>query len=156
MEFNKQRLEELISAVDKIVEANSGQESDLFDSNQSSYKSAEFWGLAEQDPEKSYNLYYANIQGFMKKVLPKDNEIAKPIRELVCILLTGKEKKYLTYGARGADSRMAKTNDMENIIDVFSEWATNPTDFFRLGIILLNKNKELNFIPEERSIQDYI
>ncbi|WP_047451796.1 hypothetical protein [Alistipes sp. ZOR0009] len=156
MEISKQKLDDLISAVEKIVEANSSQEHNLFPTLKSPENISEILEIPLQDPQKSYNLYYSNIQKFLGTFLPKDNEISKPIRELVCILLTGKEKSNLTYGTRGADSRMARTNDMENMIDVLSEWSSTPNEFFRLGIILLEKNKKLGYISEERTLQDYI
>lgn len=74
--------------------------------------------------------------------MPKDNEISKPIRELVCILLSHKEKD--KKGIRHGDSRQAKTTDMENLIEVLSEWSETPQDFFRLAITLLDKNKNLD------------
>ncbi|MFY1611795.1 hypothetical protein ACOMSG_02965 [Macellibacteroides fermentans] len=109
-----------------------------------------------QNPQKSHNLYYANIQKFLGDFLPKDNDISKPIRELVCILLTHRELSGLTYGIRQADSRMSTTNDMENLIDVLSEWSETPTDYFKLANILLNKNKELGYISNDREIKDYL
>ena len=45
---------------------------------------------------------------------------------------------------------------MEHLIDVLSEWSETPQDFFRLATILINKNKELGYIPEERTIRDYV
>lgn len=107
-----------------------------------------------QDPEKSYDLYYRNIQSFLNRFLPKDNVISKPIRELVCILLTHKEKD--RKGIRHADSRQARTAEMENLIDVLSEWSETPTEFFRLALLLLQKNKDLGYIPTDRTIQDYL
>ena len=50
---------------------------------------------------------------------------------------------------------MATTTDMENIIDVLSEWSETPTDYFKLAHILLRKNKELKYIPEDRDLKDY-
>lgn len=50
---------------------------------------------------------------------------------------------------------MAKTEDMENLIDILSEWSDTPTDFWGLAMKLLNKCKELKYIPEERTLMDY-
>ncbi len=108
-----------------------------------------------QDPDQSYKLYYQNIQKFLGEYLPKDNDISKVIRNLICILLAHRELSGITYGVRGADSRMATTTDMENIIDVLSEWSETPTDYFKLAHILLRKNKELKYIPEDRDLKDY-
>ena len=128
MELSKKKLEDLISAVDKIVAANSQQEPSLFDELSAPTDIAKILDVPIQDPEKSYDLYYGNIQKFLNSFLPKDNEISKPIRELVCILLSHKEKdkKVIRHG----DSRQAKTTDMENLIEVLSEWSETPQDFF--------------------------
>lgn len=156
MKSSNLKLERLINAVEEIVSANSLDKKDLFGENKITKEVIELLDINEQDPEKSYELYYGNIQPFLNLFIPKDNEINKPIRELICVLLTGREKKNLTYGRRGADSRQSKTPDMENLIDVLTDWSETPNDYFRLANILLNKNKELEYIPSERNIQDYI
>lgn len=154
MELSKKKLDELISAVDKIVSANQQQEPDLFNDLSLSKDIAQILNVEEQDPDKSYELYYGNIQKFLNRFLPKDNAISKPIRELVCILLTHKEKD--KKGIRHADSRQARTTEMENLIDVLSEWAKTPTEFFRLAQLLIDKNKELGYIAKDKTIQDYL
>lgn len=156
MELSKKKLEELISAADKIIEANSQPQEDLFGKVENPNAISDILDIPFQDPNKSHKLYYENIQKFLGEYLPKDNDISQPIRELVCILLTHKELSGLTYGTRGADSRMSTTVDMENIIDVLSEWSETPTDYFRLANILLKKNKDLGYIPDKREIRDYL
>ena len=49
-----------------------------------------------------------------------------------------------------------KLLDMENLIEVLSEWSETPQDFFRLAITLLDKNKKLGYISEDKTIQDYL
>lgn len=156
MELSKKNLDDLISAAEKIIEANTVSKPDLFGEIKNPDGIKEILGIPEQNPKLSYDLYYKNIQKFLDEFLPKDIEITPVIRELVCILLSHKEKTGLTYGIRGADSRMSKTEDMENIIDVLSEWSETPTDYFRLATILLNKCKELGYVPQERILSDYI
>lgn len=151
----KRKLDRLEEAVERIVAANPLPQEDLF-GKKPIKEIVELLDIQEQDPEKSYELYYKNIQPFLNTFIPKDDSINKPIRELICILLTGRERKNLTYGRRGADSRQSKTPDMENLIDVLTDWSETPNDFFSLSNILLNKNKELNYIPEERTVKDYI
>lgn len=155
MELSKKKLEDLISAVDKIVAANSQQEPSLFDELSAPTDIAKILDVPIQDPEKSYDLYYGNIQKFLNSFLPKDNEISKPIRELVCIILLSHKEKDKK-GIRHGDSRQAKTTDMENLIEVLSEWSETPQDFFRLAITLLDKNKKLGYISEDKTIQDYL
>ncbi|MEA4962301.1 MULTISPECIES: hypothetical protein [Bacteria] len=87
------KLERLMEAIDGIVAANALEQNDLFGENPLTRDVIELLDIQEQDPEKSYELYYRNIQPFLNLFIPKDNEINRPIRELVCILLTGKEKK---------------------------------------------------------------
>lgn len=154
MELSKKKLDDLISAVDKIVSANHQQEPNLFDELTISKDIAQILDVEIQDPDKSYDLYYMNIQKFLSRFLPKDNTINRPIRELICILLTHKEKD--KKGIRHADSRQARTAEMENLIDVLSEWSETPTEFFRLAQLLLQKNKELGYIAEGKTIQDYL
>lgn len=154
MELSKKKLDDLISAVDKIVSANHQQEPNLFDELTISKDIAQILDVEIQDPDKSYDLYYRNIQNFLSRFLPKDNTINRPIRELICILLTHKEKD--KKGIRHADSRQARTAEMENLIDVLSEWSETSTEFFRLAQLLLQKNKELGYIAEDKTIQDYL
>lgn len=162
MEISKSKLDELISAAEKIVEAQDQKDqSTLFGipsdgertlADLRKFVDPEF----QQNPEKSYDLYYNGIQGFLRSFLPKEESLAKPIRELVAILLTGKEKENILTGRRGGDSRQATTMDMENVISVFSEWAETPHDYMRLSHILLMKNIECGYIPENRTIADYV
>lgn len=154
MELSKKKIDELINAVDKIVAANNQQEPSLFEELTTPTDIAKILDVPIQDPDKSYDLYYGNIQKFLNRFLPKDNEISKPIRELVCILLTGKEKD--KKGIRHGDSRQATTPDMEHLIDVLSEWSETPQDFFGLANILINKNKELGYISEDKTIPDFV
>ena len=150
------KLEELISAVDKIVDNRQSKQLDIFPEEVTSKDISKTLGIPLQDSDKSYNLYYNNIQNFMSKFLPKDDTITKPIRNLLCTLLSHHEKSNIKSGTRGGDSRMASTKDMEHIIDVLSEWSETPHDYMKLSNILLAKNIELGYIPEERSIQDYL
>jgi len=157
MELSVEKLNELVSAVDRIVETRQEQTNELFsDINTSKENISKTLGIPLQDPNKSYDLYYGNIQRFMNEFLPKDNKLSTPIRNLVCTLLSHHEKDKIKYGKRRADSRMATTEDMENIIDVLSEWSKNPQDYLRLTYILLEKNKKLKYIPDERTLQDYV
>lgn len=156
MENLKRSLDDLISVADKIIEAHKPQERDLFGEIRNPEAIKKIFGISEQNPDVSYDLYYVNIRRFLREFLPKDEDISVVIRELVCILLTHKEKPGLTYGIRGRDSRMSNTEDMENIISVLSEWSKTPTDYLKLAIILLNKCKELGYVPQERTLSDYI
>lgn len=156
MELSKKSLDDLISAADKIIEANSSPENNLFGEVQNPEAVREILGISEQNPNLSHELYYANIQKFLGKFLPKGEDITRVIRNLVCILLAHKELSGLTYGIRGADSRMSKTEDMENMIDVLSEWSETPTDYLKLATILLDKCKELGYVPQERRLNDYV
>lgn len=134
----KRKLDRLEEAVERIVAANPLPQEDLF-GKKPIKEIVELLDIQEQDPEKSYELYYKNIQPFLNTFIPKDDSINKPIRELICILLTGRERKNLTYGRRGADSRQSKTPDMENLIDVLTDWSETPNDFFSLSNILLSR-----------------
>lgn len=162
MESKKLKLDELIDATQKVIRAHSSKKEELlFDITKED--SSEIEELSElvdtqiiANPEKSYDLFYRGIQKFLLSILPKDKTVRKPIFELKNILLTGKEKTSLKYGKRGADSRMAILSDMELVIDVISDWSRTPYDYMRLANLLLEKNKELKYIPEERLIEDYL
>lgn len=156
MELQKKSLEELMSAADKIIAANSHTEPDLFGEVQNPETIQEILGISEQNPSLSYELYYPNIQKLLRQFLPEGEDISKVIRNLVCTLLSHKELSGLTHGVRGADSRMSKTEDMENMISVLTEWSETPADFFKLALILLNKCKELGYIPHDRELSDYV
>ena len=155
MEIAKRTIEDLITAADEIIEANSTKEVDLFGEVPLKENVREILGISEQNPDYSYSLYYNNIQSFLRKILPEDDNIREVIRNLVATLLSHKEKDNISYGKRGGDSRMAKTEDMENLINILSEWSDTPTDFWGLAMKLLNKCKELKYIPEDRTLMDY-
>ncbi len=156
MGLQRKKLDELISAADRIVAARKKTDVDLFGEDRNTDEVRRIFDFPIQDPDKSYALYYMNIQKFLGEFLPKDEAVSRVIREEICILLAHKERSGLTYGARGSDSRMATSEDMEHIIDVLSEWSDTPVDYFRLANILLNKNKELGYVPLERELKDYM
>ncbi len=153
---NAEKLENLISAVDKIVDARSANSGQLFTNEALKRDIVDTLGLAYQDPPKAYELYYNNIQKILKEFLPKDNVYTKVIRNLVGTLLSHKEMSEVSSGKRGGDSRMATTDDMSNLVDVLVEWSETPYDYMRLAFILLQKNKELGYSPEERELKDYM
>lgn len=162
MELKKDKLEELIGATQRIIEAQQNDKKKLLFGLTEENKE-EIEELNEllnvsliEDPDKSYDLFYNGIQKFLLSVLPKDTKIRQPILELKSILLTGKEKKNINSGKRGADSRMTYMSSMENVIDIITEWSMSPHDYMKLAYLLLNKNKQLGFIPENRDISDYM
>ena len=147
----------MISAADRIIAANnekSGEE--LFNEERDPEVIKKILGISEQNPALSYDLYYKNIVAFLNGHLPKNNPISKVIRSLINVMLSHKELSGITYGVRGADSRMATSADMENMIDVLSEWSSTPTDYYRLTTILFDKCKELKYIPENRELSEYM
>ncbi|TKG88242.1 hypothetical protein EYV94_27290 [Puteibacter caeruleilacunae] len=157
------KLDELINASKRILDAQSNDKQRLlFDSiNEDPEEIKDLIKITESasliaDPEKSYDLFYHGIQRFLLAILPKEDDIKKVILELKSILLTGKEKSQIKYGRRGADSRMAPIPMMEAVIDVITDWSKTPHDFMRLAVLLLDKNKTLGYIPEERELSDYI
>lgn len=161
MSIEKKKIEELISTAKRITENQKGnRENLLFEIGKNQDSEFDKWeslleGDTLQDPKKSYDLFYGGIQSFLLKLMPK-SDTRTVILELKNILLTGKEKRNISYGVRGADSRMSKTVEMEAIIDVLTGWSVTPDDFFKLTTMLLDKNKELGFVPEERVFWDYI
>ena len=112
MELKKDKLEELIGATQRIIEAQQNDKKKLLfglteENREEIEELNELLNVSLiEDPDKSYDLFYNGIQKFLLSVLPKDTNIRKPILELKSILLTGKEKKNINSGKRGADSRM--------------------------------------------------
>lgn len=162
MDISKKKIEELISAADRIVSAqDNSKKTLLFDLTEDTNESIQdLSSLLDSeylhDSQKTYKLFYDGIQKLLLSTIPVDNTIRKVILELKSILLTGKEKEFITYGKRGADSRGESQSKMEFVIDILSEWSSTPYDYFRLATLLLEKNKELNYIPESRQISDYV
>lgn len=162
MGISKKKIEELMSAAEKIIATQStNKKSLLFELTEETDESIkELSALLEpdalQDPEKSYDLFYNGIQKLLLSTIPADNDIRGVILELKTILLSGKEKQFVSYGKRGADSRMSQSSEMESVIDILTEWCDTPYDFFKLAILLLNKNKELNYVPQDRELCDYM
>ena len=155
MDNTKRKIEELMTAVNRIVESRESKP-DLFGFDEERESLKEKLGMSTHDPQQIYNLFYGNIQAFLSNILPNDTTINRPIRNLVCTLLSHHEKENITSGKRGADSRMATNKDMEELIDIFYKWSETPNDLFGLANILLERNKELKYIPENRTLQDYV
>ena len=155
MDNTKRKVEELMTAIDRIVDSRESK-ADLFGFDEGRESLKEKLGISTHNPQQVYNLFYGNIQSFLSKILPKDAAINAPIRNLVCTLLSHHERKYITSGKRGADSKMASSEDMEELIDIFYKWSETPNDLFRLANILLERNKELKYIPKDRTLQDYV
>lgn len=160
--LRKSKVEEAISAAERIVSAqNVNKRAMLFEISEEADKSiSKLTGLLDssvlQDPDKSYHYFYDGIQKLLLSVIPANNEIRPVILELKTILLTGKEKQYISYGKRGADSRGAKTSQMEYVIDILTEWSNTPHEFYKLALLLLSKNKSLGYCPEEREFSDFM
>ncbi|UVD79321.1 hypothetical protein NWE55_14485 [Myroides albus] len=159
MGIEKKKIEELISTAKRITEAQKGNSEALLIEIGQDKEDSRWTALLEedtlQDPEKSYDLFYNGIQSLLLSLLPK-GEQRSVILELKTIMLTGKELSSISSGTRGADSRMSKTKDMEAMIDTLSLWSTTPHDFFKLATLLLEKNKELGYVPSERMLGDYV
>jgi len=155
MDNTKRKIEELMTAIDRIVDSRESK-ADLFGFDEERESLKEKLGISTHNPQQVYNLFYGNIQSFLSNILPKDAAINAPIRNLVCTLLSHHERKYITSGKRGADSKMASSEDMEELIDIFYKWSETPNDLFRLANILLERNKELKYIPKDRTLQDYV
>ena len=61
MELPKKKLEDLICAADKIIEANNQTQEDLFGQVKNPNAISEILDIPLQDPKRSYTLYYQNI-----------------------------------------------------------------------------------------------
>ena len=77
MELPKKKLEDLISAADKIIEANNQTQEDLFGQVKNPNAISEILDIPLQDPKRSYTLYYQNIQKFLGDFSKKNRHKAQ-------------------------------------------------------------------------------
>jgi hypothetical protein len=159
MNLERKKIEELISTSKLISSSQIENKNNLLfkinDENENDLWNSLLDDDVLQDPQKSYELFYKGIQSFIMSIMPK-GEIRTIVLELKTIMLTGKEKSNIKYGKRGADSRMAKSKEMEAIIESLTKWSSTPQDYYKLATILLEKNIELGYCPLDRSISDFI
>jgi len=104
-------------------------------------------GHIPDDPEEKYNVYYKGIESLLKKFLPKGDKYKSArevIREEKKIFLT-RGKKLNQKGIRGADSRMAYIQDMEDIMNLITRWAFESRNYFELYSLIRDKNQELGY-----------
>lgn len=107
-------------------------------------------GHIPDDPEEKYNVYYKGIEKLLRKFLPegeKYKEAREIIREEKNIFLT-RGKKLDANGVRGADSRMAYIQDMEEMMNLITRWAFESRNYFELYSLILEKNTELGYHEE--------
>lgn len=94
------------------------------------------------DPEAKYNLYYNVLNRLLRKYLPKGDE-NKTARDLIYeeknIFLTRGHHKN-EKGIRGADGRMAYVPDIQDMVNIITQWISNQGTVYELYIQL----KELN------------
>lgn len=86
------------------------------------------------DPEAKYNLYYNVVNRLLRKYLPKGDDY-KAARDLIyeeknTFLTRGHRKD--EKGVRGADGRMSYIADINELIDIITEWISNKGTMFDL------------------------
>ncbi len=104
-------------------------------------------GHIPDDPEEKYNVYYKGVEKLLKKFLPEGDKYKSArevIREEKKIFLT-RGKKLNEKGIRGADSRMAYIQDMEEIMNLITKWAFESRNYFELYSLLRDKNEKLGY-----------
>ena len=94
------------------------------------------------DPEAKYALYYKVINRLILKHLPKGQD-AEEARKLIY----EEKNTFLTRGhrvgengIRGADGRMAYTDDMHEFVNIITEWITTKGTVYGLYIKLRDLN----------------
>jgi hypothetical protein len=94
------------------------------------------------DPEVKYNLYYNVINRLLKKHLPKGDE-NKAARDLIYeeknTLLTRGHRKD-EKGIRGADGRMAYIPDINELVNIITEWISFKGTMYDLYIKIRDLN----------------
>lgn len=86
------------------------------------------------DPEAKYNLYYNVVNRLLRKYLPKGDDY-KAARDLIyeeknTFLTRGHRKD--EKGVRGADGRMSYIADINELINIITEWISNKGTMFDL------------------------
>ena len=94
------------------------------------------------DPEAKYNLYYNVLNRLLRKYLPKGEE-NKDARDLIyeeknVFLTRGHHKD--EKGIRGADGRMAYAPDIQDLINLITQWISNKGTVYELYIQLKDLN----------------
>lgn len=95
------------------------------------------------NPKEKYELYYNVVNRLLKKHLPKGKQFEKErnfIYEEKNIFLTRGHRKN-DKGIRGADGRMAFTGDINQLVNVITDWITSKGGMFELYSKLLELNK---------------
>lgn len=94
------------------------------------------------DPEKKYHAYYNLINKLVRNNLPKDEHF-KEARDLIY----EEKNTFLTrghrvdeHGVRGADGRMAYTEDMHEFVNIVTEWISSKGTIYELYIKLRDLN----------------
>lgn len=94
------------------------------------------------DPQKKYELYYKVINRLLQKHLPKGLE-HKKARDLIyeeknTLLTDGCRKN--EKGIRGADGRMAYSSNMEELINIISQWISEKGTMYDLYLKIRTLN----------------
>lgn len=97
---------------------------------------------AIDDPETKYNLYYNVINSLLKKYLPKGEE-HKRARDLIyeeknTFLTRGHRKD--DRGVRGADGRMGYIPDMNELVNIVTDWISSKGGMYDLYVKIRDLN----------------
>lgn len=103
------------------------------------------------DPEAKYNLYYNVVNRLLRKYLPKGDDY-KAARDLIyeeknTFLTRGHRKD--EKGVRGADGRMSYIADINELINIITEWISNKGTMFDL----YTQIRDLNIAKGYGSVQ---
>ncbi len=94
------------------------------------------------DPEAKYNLYYNVIHKLLRKHLPRGDKY-KDARDYIyeeCNVFMTKGHRKDKRGIRGADGRMSYIPDMNELVNIITEWIASKGTMYDL----YNRLKELN------------
>lgn len=105
-------------------------------------------GVAAEDPEEKYNIYYKGISNLLKKYLPpgKENEEGRRlIYDEKNIFLSRGKKKSDNNGIRKADGRMTYQPVMAEILDIIAAWVATSQSPIDLYSSLYDLNDKHNY-----------
>lgn len=97
---------------------------------------------AEDNPERKYELYYKGIMKLLRKFLPKGKnnyKARKYIYEEKNTFLT-RGKRIGINGIRGGDSRMAYIPDIEELLNIISDWIVSNGTMVELFSLIRDSN----------------
>lgn len=95
--------------------------------------------VANHDPDAKHTIFYA-LQDILKKNLPNDQLVRRPIHDEKLILLNRGAKRG-SDGLRGSDARMGSIEVMEEAIEIVGNWLRSGKNPYELYMAFYDANE---------------